>query len=167
MTVEYSENPRQSWTYKFEPPMQAGQARVRLESMHREAKGGLGISDVEINNFSLPVTVWVLTLLVLALDLWLVLTPSPSIARTLRWQQPLFRPILSFLGIRPDAQNLGDAIKLFCCGTLNLAHFIEIFACLNPLLRRYNVKHPLTRFLYVRETFSFSRTPESSRSTFH
>ncbi|GAA5834323.1 hypothetical protein JCM3766R1_005184 [Sporobolomyces carnicolor] len=149
MTLEYSQNPRQSWTYKFTPPMQAGQARVRLEAMHREAKEGLGISEVQVNYLSLSGSAWISVALCLALNLWLLLTPSPSIAHTLRWQAPIIRPILSLLSLAPTPENVGDAIKAFWCGSLGLAHFVEIFACLNPLLRRYNVKHPLTRFLYM------------------
>lgn len=158
MTLEYSQNPRQSWTYKFTPPMQAGQARVRLEAMHREAKEGLGISEVQVNYLSLSGSAWISVALCLALNLWLLLTPSPSIAHTLRWQAPIIRPILSLLSLAPTPENVGDAIKAFWCGSLGLAHFVEIFACLNPLLRRYNVKHPLTRFLYV------SRIPQRDRS---
>ncbi|GAA5912489.1 DUF2470 domain-containing protein [Sporobolomyces salmoneus] len=147
MTLEYG-SPRQSWTYKFTPPMQTGQARVRLEEMHREAKEGLGISDVEIDRLSLSPQAWFSILLCLALNLWLILTPAPSIAHIIRWQSPMFRPIFSLFSIAPTSQNIGNSIKIFWCGLLGVAHFAEIFACLNPLLRRYNVKSPLTRFFY-------------------
>jgi len=150
MTIEYSTSPRLSWTYKFTPPMQAGQARVRLESMHQEAKEGLGISKVTVNGISLSGGAWISILLCLALNVWLLVTPSSSIARTLRWQAPMFRPIFSLFSISPTSQNFGNAIKTFWCGSLGIAHFVEIFACLNPLLRRYNVKNPVTRFVWVR-----------------
>lgn len=147
MTIEYDQN--LSWTYKFTPPMQAGQARVRLEQMHREAKEGLGISDVVISQIHLSASAWLSLLLCLTLNVWLLVTPASSIAHTLRWQAPMLRPVLNLLSITPTLHNLGNAIKLFWVGSLGLAHFVEIFACLNPLLRRYNVKNPLTKFIYV------------------
>ncbi|GAA5931962.1 DUF2470 domain-containing protein [Sporobolomyces koalae] len=149
MTLEYSHNPRQSWTYKFSPPMQAGQARVRLEQMHREAKEGLGISDVVIDSFSLQLAAWFSVLFVLAINLWLVLTPAPSIARILRWQAPVLRPILSQLSITPTPTHLGNASKVASIGFLMVTHFVEVFACLKPIMRRYNVTNPLTQFLYM------------------
>ncbi|GAA6022190.1 hypothetical protein JCM11491_002426 [Sporobolomyces phaffii] len=148
MTLAYSANPRESWTYKFSPPMLAGQARVRLEAMHREAKDGLGISDVVVDSVVLSPAAWLSVVLCLALNAWLVASTSASVAHVLRWQTPMFRPVLSALSIAPTARNLGTAAKVFWCGALNVAHFVELFACLNPLLRRYNVKHPLTRAAY-------------------
>ncbi|GAA5957056.1 hypothetical protein JCM3765_005392 [Sporobolomyces pararoseus] len=147
MTIGYDQN--LSWTCKFTPPMQAGQARVRLEQMHREAKEGLGISDVVISRVHLSASAWVSILLCLALNVWLLVTPASSIAHTLRWQAPMLRTFLQIFSTSPNPHNLGNAIKVFWIGALGIAHFVEIFAYLNPLLRRYNVKNPLVRVVYA------------------
>lgn len=48
MTLEYGpEGKRKEYVHKFEPPMYAGQARSRLEAMHREAREGLGLVSLE------------------------------------------------------------------------------------------------------------------------
>lgn len=165
MTIEYGRSSRSQWNHSFTPRMQAGQARVRLEQMHKEAKEGLEISDISINSLHLSSSAWISTALCLALNLYLLFTPSPTIAHTMRWMNPVIRPILNALSLRSSPEMLGDSIKLFWCGSLGLAHFVEIFACLNPLLRKYNVKSPLTRFLYVSSTFSFSRLCRSELNT--
>lgn len=44
MVIEYGpKEDRKEFTYKFSPPMYAGQARKRLEEMHQEARKGLGL----------------------------------------------------------------------------------------------------------------------------
>lgn len=44
MQIEYGKpGNRKTWTYKFQPPMYAGQARKRLEAMHQECRTGLGL----------------------------------------------------------------------------------------------------------------------------
>lgn len=43
MTISYGpSNARKTYEHKFNPPMEPGQARTRLEEIHREAKKGLG-----------------------------------------------------------------------------------------------------------------------------
>ncbi|GAA6058808.1 hypothetical protein JCM10212_001924 [Sporobolomyces blumeae] len=149
MSLEYGPaSNRQKWTYKFQPEMEAGQARHRLESMHREAKEGLGISDVDLNRFFLAPSAWISLVVIVALFAWLTSTPAPSIAHTLRWQAPMFRPVLSALSIRPTPSTVGTSIKAFWLASLGIAHFVEIFVCLQPVLRRYNVKSPVVRALY-------------------
>lgn len=167
MTIEYGRSSRSNWNHSFTPRMEAGQARVRLEQMHKQAKEGLGISDVTINSLHLSPSAWVSTGLCLALNLYLLLTPSPTISHTFRWMNPLIRPILNALSLKPTQEMLGDSIRLFWCGSLGLAHFVEIFACLNPLLRKYNVKSPLVRFLYVSSTFLSSRGVWAEYSCLH
>lgn len=44
MIIEYGKSGnRKTWVHKFDPPMMAGEARKRLEEMHRVARQGLGL----------------------------------------------------------------------------------------------------------------------------
>lgn len=44
MVIEYGKSGnRKTWSHKFNPPMMAGEARKRLEEMHRVARQGLGL----------------------------------------------------------------------------------------------------------------------------
>lgn len=52
MVVEYGpKDDRKEFTYKFNPPMYAGQARKRLEEMHQEARKGLGLVSTMFRSF--------------------------------------------------------------------------------------------------------------------
>ncbi|GAA5918998.1 hypothetical protein JCM1841_002683 [Sporobolomyces salmonicolor] len=150
MTLEYGKaGQRKTWTYKFEPPMMAGQARLRLEAMHREAKEGLGLSDVVVDRFSLPASAWMSTMLLLALELWLLLTPSFSLAHILRWQAPVIKPVLSLLGFKPTPDAIGTAVKTFWLSVILVAHLVEVPLCAVPIMRRFNVKNHFARTCYI------------------
>ncbi|GAA5875973.1 hypothetical protein JCM1840_006237 [Sporobolomyces johnsonii] len=153
MTIEYGKaGQRKTWTYKFEPPMMAGQARVKLETMHREAKEGLGLSDVVLDRFSLSASAWISTILLLALELWLLLTPPSSLAYTLRWQAPVIKPVLSLLDVKPTPDAIGTAVKTFWLGVILVAHLVEVPLCAVPIMRRFNVKSPIARTCYIMAT---------------
>lgn len=167
---------RKEFTYEFSPPMHAGEARKRLEEMHAQAKVKLGIvrrpspslrlapasgrltlahvqSDAVVSGLPLSVPAIVGTLGLTYLAFLLATARPERVASWVPWQARAFAPLVKLAGLDPDAPaNAGRAIQAFWLGTLYLSHLVEVFACLEPYFRQYNVESAPLRFAWVRRT---------------
>ncbi|TNY24567.1 hypothetical protein DMC30DRAFT_413174 [Rhodotorula diobovata] len=145
---------RKEFTYEFSPPMHAGEARKRLEEMHAQAKVKLGISDAVVSGLPLSVPAIVGTLGLTYLAFLLATARPERVASWVPWQARAFAPLVKLAGLDPDAPaNAGRAIQAFWLGTLYLSHLVEVFACLEPYFRQYNVESAPLRFAWRVLTF--------------
>ncbi|GAA6000138.1 DUF2470 domain-containing protein [Rhodotorula paludigena] len=149
MKIAYGpEKKRREWTYEFDPPMHAGEARKRLEQMHQDAKVKLGITDAVVDRVVLSGPAYVGLVGMFALTYTLVTVSPARLAGFLPWQGQLFAPLLSAAKLPATKVYQGRAIKTFWLAFVYGAHVIEVRACLEPLLIAYNVKKPAVRWAY-------------------
>ncbi|GJN87576.1 hypothetical protein Rhopal_000530-T1 [Rhodotorula paludigena] len=141
-------NKRREWTYEFDPPMHAGEARKRLEQMHQDAKVKLGITDAVVDRVILSGPAYVGLVGMLALTYFLITVSPARLASFLPWQGQLFAPLLSLAQLPATKAYQGRAIKTFWLALIYAAHVLEVPACLEPLLVAYNVKKPAVRWMY-------------------
>lgn len=174
MTIDHGPaNRRKSWTMKFEPPMLAGQARKRLEQMHQDARAGLGLvrpykrarpkeeltwvplsqSEATIDHFSLGFGDKVTLLISILIWVALLVSPPSLLLSYIPWAANHVRTIISYLGIASSEDRVGHGIKLLLLGPLALIHTAEVFACLFPLMYRFNTSTSSVRTKYVRPPF--------------
>ncbi|GAA5852584.1 hypothetical protein JCM8547_002552 [Rhodosporidiobolus lusitaniae] len=140
MDIEYGkEGRRKTFSHQWEPRMEPGQARVRLEELHTVTRDALGLSPWTLDRFRLPTSTLLTAAALLTLELWLAfLLPSFRAAELFGWHAPVFNPVLSFFHIRPTKENLGAAVRAWWLGVIVASHTYEIPACLWPTLRRFN-----------------------------
>ncbi|GAA5934873.1 hypothetical protein JCM3775_001662 [Rhodotorula graminis] len=140
---------RDEFTYEFSPPMHAGEARKRLEEMHAQAKVQLGISDAVVSGLPLSVPAIVGTAGIVALYYFLITVRPERLAAWVPWQVSAFAPVVRLAGLDPNSPaNAGRAIKAFWLGLFFVVHAIEVPACLEPQIKRYNVESPLLRLAW-------------------
>ncbi|GAA6027986.1 hypothetical protein JCM8097_001816 [Rhodosporidiobolus ruineniae] len=154
MEVEYgSVMRRRTWEVRWEPRMGPGEARGRLVKMHHEAREKLGLSDYTLSTFRLGPSAILSTVLLLALQAWLIYLPPSTAGRLFHWHAPLFVPLLRFLGYAGTRENLGMAVKGWWIAVMWAAHTYEIPTQLWPVLRRYNVEKTSLKLVYAVLTF--------------
>ncbi|KAM0754853.1 hypothetical protein T439DRAFT_321906 [Meredithblackwellia eburnea MCA 4105] len=154
MEIEYGRpGARKTFTHKFDPPMMAGQARVRLEQMHQEARKGLGISNVIINEFSLSYLAWFFFLVATSVEMFGVFCPTEQLASLVPRLSTPTAALLRYLNIAPTRFHVGLALKLFFLLGWAPAHLLEMSFTLVPLLKKYNCSNPDARYKYKLFTF--------------
>ncbi|KAL8286554.1 hypothetical protein RQP46_004571 [Phenoliferia psychrophenolica] len=154
MTIEHGKaGQRKSWVYKFDPPMQAGQARKRLEEMHQDARKALGISNVRVNEFKLATSTWVILAVTTAVEVGVLACPPAVFAHWTPWGVKQVAKVLPYFDAAPTQTNLGNGLKAALTLFWVVAHLFEIQATLLPLFRKYSTTSSSTRTAYMIATF--------------
>ncbi|ORY88777.1 hypothetical protein BCR35DRAFT_301106 [Leucosporidium creatinivorum] len=152
MVIEYGKEERKEFTYKFNPPMYAGQARKRLEEMHQEARKGLGLSEIVINRFDLGVYATTLTVGLLIIQLFFAVAPNDWVLRIVPWISPFLKLVLAAAGVEPTTDILAFGTKTVLLLPLVSAHVAEVFTSLEAQFRRFSTTDRKVRLYWAAAT---------------